>query len=265
MTRSLFRSVAVIVALLVGGCGLFPDVKDETANWSAQKLYTEAKEALSEGSYDKAIKYFETLEARYPYGRYAQQAQLEVAYAYFKSQEPALSIAACDRFIKLHPNHPNVDYAYYLKGLANFNEDIGIFGYISNQDQSERDPKAARESFEAFKELVERFPQSKYSADAAARMNYLVNALSSHEVHAARYYLRRGAYVAAVNRAQYAVQNYPQTPALEEAMFITIKAYDALGLTDLRDDAERVMRKNFPDSAYYTRGLDGESSWWKFW
>ena len=209
MTRSLFRSVAVIVALLVGGCGLLPDVKDETANWSAQKLYTEAKQALTEGSYDKAIKYFETLEARYPYGRYAQQAQLEVAYAYFKSQEPALSIAACDRFIKLHPNHPNVDYAYYLKGLANFNEDLGIFGYISNQDQSERDPKAARESFQAFKELVERFPQSKYSADATARMNYLVNALSSHEVHAARYYLRRGAYVAAVNRAQYAVRELP--------------------------------------------------------
>jgi outer membrane protein assembly factor BamD len=249
----------------MGGCGLLPDVKDETADWSAQKLYTEAKEALNDGSYEKAIKYFENLESRYPYGRYAQQAQLEVAFAYYRSQEPALAIAACERFIKLHPNHPNVDYAYYLRGLANFNEDLGYIGYIANQDQSERDPKAARESFQAFKELVERFPQSKYAADSTARMNYLVNALASHEVHTANYYLRRGAYIAAVNRAKFALQNYPQTPAIEEAMFITVKAYDALGMTELRDDADRVMHKNFPHSAYYARGLDKKSAWWKLW
>jgi outer membrane protein assembly factor BamD len=263
--QSLLRSVAVIVSLLIGGCGLLPDVKDETADWSAQKLYTEAKEALNDGSYEKAIKYFENLEARYPYGRYAQQAQLEVAFAYYRSQEPALAITACERFIKLHPNHPSVDYAYYLKGLANFNEDLGYIGYLANQDQSERDPKAARESFQAFKELVERFPQSKYAADSTARMKYLVNALASHEVHAANYYLRRGAYVAAVNRAQFAIQNYPQTPAVEEAMFIAVKAYDALGMTELRDDTDRIMRKNFPRSEYYTRGFDKKSPWWRLW
>jgi outer membrane protein assembly factor BamD len=259
------RSLAVIVALLLGGCGLLPDLKDETADWSAQKLYSEAKEAMNDGSYEKAVKYFETLEARYPYGRYAQQAQLEVAYAYYKSQEPALAIAACDRFIKLHPNHPNVDYAYYLKGLVNFNEDLGMIGHVSAQDQSERDPKAARESFQAFKELVTRLPESKYAPDAIARMNYLVNALASHEVHVARYYYRRGAYVAAAARAQYAVQNYPQTPALEEALFIMVKAYDAMGLTDLRDDSERIMRTNFPKSEYYVRGFDRKTPWWKLW
>lgn len=254
-----------MAALLLGGCGLLPDVQDETANWSAQKLYTEAKEAMADGSYDKAIKYFESLEARYPYGRYAQQAQLEVAYAYFRSQEPPMAIAAADRFIKLHPNHPNVDYAYYLKGLANFNEDLGLMGHVSRQDPTERDPKAARESFLAFKELVTRFPESKYAKDARARMAYLVNALAAHEVHVARYYYRRGAYVAAVNRAQHAIQNYPQAPVQEEALYIMVKGYDALGMTDLRDDAARIMKKNFPDSELYARGLEKDTPWWKLW
>ncbi len=160
------RILALILLVLVAGCGLFPETQDETKGWSAQKLYSEAKSEMGDGNYTKAIKYFETLEARYPYGRYAQQSQLEVAYAYFKDNEPISAIAACDRFIKLHPNHPNVDYAYYLKGLANFNEDLGLLGAIANQDLSERDPKAARDSFDAFKELVTRFPGSKYTPDA---------------------------------------------------------------------------------------------------
>jgi outer membrane protein assembly factor BamD len=250
---------------LLGGCGLLPDVIDETAGWSANKLYSEAKDAMAEGAYDKAIKYFEKLEARYPYGRFAQQAQLEVAYAYFKQAEPASAIAACDRFIRLHPNHPNVDYAYYLKGLVNFNEDLGILGYVSNQDLTERDPKAARESFVAFKELVSRYPESKYAADATARMKYLINALAAYEVHVARYYIKRGAFVAAANRAQTAVKTYPEAPANEEALFIMVKAYDALNLADLRDDAERVMKKNFPNSEYYKRGLNRKEPWWKLW
>lgn len=260
------RSLAAIIVLLVlAGCGVLPEAKDETAGWSAQKLYSEARGSMGEGSYEQAIKYFEKLEARYPYGRYAQQAQLEVAYAHYRQNEAAAAIAAADRFIKLHPNHPNVDYAYYLKGLVNFNEDLGLFASISRQDQSERDPKAARESFDTFKELVARFPDSKYAPDSMQRMAYLVNALASHEVHVARYYMRRGAYLAAVNRAQYAVQHYPQAPALEEAMFIIVKGYEELGMKDLRDDAERVMRKNFPDSVYYKRGLESGSPWWKLW
>ncbi|QKS30984.1 MAG: Outer membrane protein assembly factor BamD [Accumulibacter sp.] len=263
------RSLAIIASLflasLLAGCGLFPDAKDETIGWSANKLYTEAKEALNDGSYAKAVKYFEKLESRYPYGRYAQQAQIDIAYAYWKDQEPASAIAACDRFIKLHPNHPNVDYVYYLKGLINFNEDLGILGIVSNQDMTERDPKGARESFDAFRELVTRFPDSKYTPDAILRMKYLVNALASLELHVARYYMKRGAYLAAANRAQYAVLNYPAAPANEEALFIMVKAYDALGLTDLRDDAERVMRRNFPNSAYYVRGLERKEPWWKLW
>ncbi len=240
-------------------------MQDETRGWSAQKLYSEAKSQMDEGGYEKAIKYFESLEARYPYGRYAQQAQLEVAYAYYKSSEPVSAVAACDRFIKLHPNHPNVDYAFYLKGLVNFNEDLGLLGAIASQDMSERDPKAARESFESFKELANRFPDSKYAPDAVARMKYLVNALASQEVHAARYYFKRGAYVAVVNRGQYVLQHYPQAPAAEEALVLMVKAYDAMGMADLRDDTMRVVQKNFPNSKYLNGAVKEGSPWWKLW
>ena len=263
------RSLAVIAALflatLFAGCGLLPEQKDETAGWSANKLYAEAKDAMNEASYEKAIKYFEKLESRYPYGRFAQQAQIDIAYAYWKDNEPASAVAACDRFIKLHPNHPNVDYVFYLRGLVNFNEDLGLLGQISQQDMTERDPKGARESFEAFRELVTRFPDSKYTPDAILRMKYLVNALASLEVHVARYYMKRNAYIAAINRSQFALKNYPDAPATEEALFIMVKAYDLMGMNDLRDDSERVMRKNYPNSVYYTRGLERKEAWWKLW
>jgi outer membrane protein assembly factor BamD len=259
------RSLAVILALLLCSCGLLPEVKDETSGWTADKLYKEAKDEISKGGYSNAVKYLEKLEARYPYGRYAQQAQIELAYVYFKDGDHASSVAACDRFIKLHPNHPNVDYIYYLKGLVNFNEDLGLLGKLSSQDLTERDPKAARDSFDAFKELVTRHPESKYTPDAIARMKYLVNALASHEVHVARYYMKRGAYVAAANRAQFALLNYSQAPAVEEALFVMVKAYDALGMSDLRDDADRVMQKNFPESVYFKGTVGKKDPWWMLW
>jgi outer membrane protein assembly factor BamD len=261
------HSLAVFLALLscLGGCGLLPEAGDETRGWSAAKLYAEAKDNLSSRNYETAIKYYQKLEARYPYGRFAQQAQIEAAYAYYKDNEPAQAIGAADRFIKLHPNHPSVDYLYYLKGLANFNDDLGILGYFSSQDMTERDPKAARDAFEAFKELAARYPKSKYTPDAIARMNYLVNALAAHEIHVARYYIKRGAFVAAANRAQYALKTYPQSPTNEEGLVIMVKAYDALGLTGLRDDAERVMVKNFPNSPYLKGGGGKSTSWWQIW
>jgi outer membrane protein assembly factor BamD len=259
--------LATVVSLLCGGCGMFGDAKpaDETANMTPSQLYQAARDAMSDGSYDKAIKYFEKLESRYPYGRYAQQSQLEIAYAYFKQGESTSAISACDRFIRLHPNHPSVDYAYYLKGLINFNDDMGFIGKLAEQEQSERDPKAARESFLSFKELVGKFPESKYAPDATARMAFLLNALASHEVFVAKYYLKRGAYVAAVNRAQDTMRTYPEAPANEAALFILVQSYDALGMKELRDDAERVMRKNFPKSTYYEAGLDRPEPWWKLW
>ncbi len=265
------RSVAILrhtvlilfVGLLAACAGTVEE--DRTRNWTADKLYQEAKSEMASGSWEEAIKLYEKLEARYPYGRYAQQAQIEVAYAYYKSGEAASAIAACDRFIRLHPNHPSVDYVYYLKGLVNFNEDLGLMGTISDQDPTERDSKAARDSYESFRDLVTRFPNSKYTPDASQRMAYLVNALASNEVHVARYYLKRGAYVAAANRAQYAVKTFPNAPAIEEGLFILVKSYDAMGMNDLRDDAERVMKKNFPNSVYYTRGLDRQTPWWRLW
>ena len=250
---------------LLSGCGMADKPNDPTAGWSAARLYQEAKEELDGRNYAQAIKLYESLEARYPYGRFAQQAQLEVAYAYYKQNEQASAVAAIDRFLKLYPNNDNVEYAMYLKGLVWFNEDRGLLAGLSDQDPSERDSKGARDAFDAFKELLQRFPEGKYTADATARMKYLVNSLAWNDVHVARYYMKRGAYIAAANRAQSALTTYPGAPALEEALFIMVKAYDALGMNDLRDDADKVMHKNFPNSEYFKRGLNRTAPWWKLW
>ena len=263
------RILTVFIALAVGllaGCGIFSGKEvDETRGWTAQKLYAEARQELSDRNWENAIKHYERIESRYPFGRFAQQAQIEVAYAHWKNDDIASALASIDRFVKLHPNHPSADYMYYLRGLINFNDDLGIMGFFSGQDLSERDPKAAAEAFAAFKELVTRFPQSKYAPDAIQRMNYLVNALASHEVHVARYYMKRKAYVAAANRTQYALKTYPGAPANEEGLVIMVKAYDAMGMVALRDDAERVMKKNFPDSVYLKGGPRKDVPWWQIW
>ena len=252
------------VAALAGGCGT--DTQDETVGWSAQRLYGEAKDAIGNKDWPRAIRYLEKLEARYPYGRFAQQAQLEIAYCHWKDNERALGVAAVDRFIKMYPNHANVDYAWYLKGLINFNDQYGMFSWLTSPDMSDRDPKSTRESFNAFKEVVTRFPESRYADDAMARMRYLVNTLASHEVHVARYYMKRGAYLAAANRAQFAIRNYAQSPATEEAVFVLVLAYDRLGMNDLRDAADRVMRTNFPDSRYLKVGGNRKDvPWWRLW
>ncbi|HEY9381207.1 MAG TPA: outer membrane protein assembly factor BamD [Burkholderiales bacterium] len=261
------RSVALLLmALLLAGCGLGATNEDETAGWSAQRLYSEARDMMNSGDYTHAVEYFEKLEARFPFGRYAQQAQLEIAYAYYREGETASAVAACDRFIKLHPNHPNVDYAHYLKGVANFYEDQSMLAQLADQDPSERDPRSARDAFNAFRELVTRYPESKYAEDALARMNYIVNALAAHEVHVASYYMRRGAYLAAANRAQYAVKTYPETPAREEALYLMAVAYDRMGMAALRDDARRVLQTNFPDSGYLQgKAPTKENPWWRLW
>ena len=264
MLRSLLA--AVLLAVAFTGCGGLNSSDDETLGWSAQKLYGEAKDAMGSKDWIKAIKYLEKLEARYPYGRFAQQAQLEVAYCYWKEGERASAIAAADRFIKLYPNHANVDYAWYLKGLINFNETLGVLWWLTTPDLSDRDPRSSRDAFNAFKEVVTRFPESKYAEDSAARMRYLVNTLAQYEVHVARYYMRRGAYLAAANRAQYAIKTYQTAPALEEAVFVLARAYDAMGMTSLRDDTTRVMLANFPKSKYLSDGeIKAGAPWWRIW
>lgn len=264
MLRAKLSCVPAVLALLLAACSSTPE--DKTATWSPNKIYSEARDEMNAGGYDKAIPLFEKLEGRAAGTPLAQQAQLEKAYAHYKSGDQAQAIATLDRFVKLHPASPAIDYALYLKGLVNFNDNLGMFAFLSRQDLSERDQKAAKESFEAFKELVTRYPDSKYTPDARARMTYIVNALAQYEVHVARYYYTRGAYVAAINRAQAAVTEYRDVPALEEALFILVRSYDALGMTQLRDDSRRVLEKTYPNSAYLTGRAQGPAGpWWKFW
>lgn len=259
--------VAAACALAMGlaGCASTPE-PDKTASWSPNKIYAEAKDEANSGAYDKAIPLYEKLEGRAAGTPLAQQAQLDKAYAQYKGGEQAQAIATLNRFIKLHPASPAMDYALYLRGLVNFNDNLGIFGSITRQDLSERDQNAAKESFESFKELVSRFPDSRYTPDARLRMNYIVNSLAQSEVHVARYYYSRGAYVAAINRAQAAIADYRDVPALEEATYILYKSYDALGMNDLRDDTRRIMEKTYPQSQYMGQGFkSAQHPWYKFW
>ena len=263
--RSFLAFTFAALALgMLAGCGMFGDKLNERKNWTVEDYYQNAKSDLDSGNYAGAIKLYEALEARYPFGRYAQQAQLDIAYAYYKENDSAQAVAATERFIKLHPNHPNLDYALYLKALAFFKPDLGLFGDLLNLDPSDRDPKALRESFEAFKDLVIRFPEGIYAADARARMAYLVNTLARHDVSVARYYMTRGAYLASVNRAQNVIQRYPQAPAIQDALEVSIEAYEKMGLPELANSSRRVLEKNFPNNAMVSKSGNSKS-WWKLW
>lgn len=231
--------------LLLTGCAAVET--DETAGWNASEIYEEAKFALKEGNFERALDLYSKLEARYPYGRYAQQAQLETIYAHYKADEPDAAIAAADRFIKLHPRHPNVDYAYYMRGLASFSVGTGFLERFFPSDPAERDPQRAREAFRHFRELVSRFPESRYAEDALDRMTYLRNSLARHEIQVAEYYLMREAYLAAANRARYVLENYEATPAVPNALRIMVSAYRAMNMPELAEDALRVLRLNYPD------------------
>ena len=239
---------AVLVVAGLGGCSLLPEQIDKTKEWSAARLYSEAKDELSSGNYETAIGYFEKLQARYPFGRYAQQAQLELIYAYYKSNEPDAAIAAADRFIRTYPRHPFVDYAYYLKGLTNFTREGGVMQRLRPIDMKTTDTSLSLQAFNDFSELVRRFPNSKYAEDAKQRMLFLRNNLAAYEIHVAAYYMRRKAYVAAANRAKYVIQNYPRTPAVPEALAILTRAYTKMGMPELAEDSLRVLTFNYPDS-----------------
>ncbi|WP_029148809.1 outer membrane protein assembly factor BamD [Methylophilus sp. 5] len=261
------RAFILITALTLSACAIFgnPNPPDETKGWAEQRLYAAGQEKMVDKNYDKAIEYFQKLEARYPHGAYATQAQLEVAYAYYKKSEPVLCLSAVDRFIKLHPNHPNLDYAYYLKGLATFNE-RGIMEKYTKQEINDRDPKTLRVSFNAFKELVERFPTSRYKKDATQRMIYLVNTLAMHEMHVSRYYMQRKAYVAALNRSRYVLETYPNSSSVEDALVTMVSAYDAMDMADLKGDTLRILKTNYPENPMISGKInEDEKIWWKFW
>ena len=254
----------LLAAGLLAGCGTA--TRDPESQWTPERLYAEAKEEASLGNYERAGKLYERLEGRASGTALAQQAQIERAYMLYKSTDKAQALSVLERFIKLHPTSAALDYALYLQGLINFNDNLGMLGNLARQDLSERDQQASRDSYQSFKQLVDQFPQSLYADDARVRMNYIVNALAAYEVHVARYYYRRGAYVAAVNRAQTVVSDYQESPAAQEALYIMATSYDMLGLTELRDDADRVLRKSFPDSSLYTDGVgSAKKAWWQVW
>ncbi len=234
----------LLLLTLFTGCALLPDQIDETKDWSASKLYLEAKESQSNGDYLSALDYLQKLEARFPFGRYAMQAQLDTAYIHYRNSEPDSAIAAADRFIKLHPMSEFSAYAYYLKGLINFNRNSGFLDDVFPTDPSQRDPGATLTSFNDFNELIRRFPESKYAADARKRMIYLRNNMAKYELHAADYYMRRGAYLAAANRASKVVQSYQRSTSVKRALEIMVEAYNKLGLTDLAGDAQQVLTMN---------------------
>jgi outer membrane protein assembly factor BamD len=260
LARVATRFVPVALAAVLAACA---SQAEKDAATPVEKLYADAMEDAASGSYDRAIKSLDRIEGRAAGSILAQQAQLELAYLYWKTQDKVQALATLDRFIKLHPSSPALDYALYLRGLVNFNDDMGFLADLAGQTVAERDQQAARESYQSFKQLVEQFPNSKYAPDARLRMDYTVNTLAEYEVRVAAYYLRRGAYVAAVNRAKECVTEFPQTASIPQALGIMVEGYDKLGLPQLRDDAKRVLEKNFPGSEYaqgYTK-----KSWWHLW
>lgn len=234
---------------MLPACSYLEERKDPTAGMSASQLYAKAKDSLNSGAYDQAIKYYETLEGRFPFSRFAQQAQIETAYAYYRQDEPELAIAAIDRFVKLYPRHPNVDYAYYLKGMVNFNRGRSITDYLSPRDLSQTDPATLRQSFADFDILVRSFPDSRYREDARQRMIFLRNMLARHELMVAEYYMRRGAYAAAAQRGIHVVEHFQESDAVADALVMMVRAYRELDLPESAADALRVLRHNYPARA----------------
>ncbi|RRJ83266.1 outer membrane protein assembly factor BamD [Aestuariirhabdus litorea] len=243
--RSFRNLITPLVALLLVACAaddknLIPEDLSET------ELYRKAQSALELRNFGEAVDNLRALESRYPFGSYAEHAQLELIYAYYMRQEPESAKATAERFIRLHPQHPNVDYAYYMKGLASYTADVGLMERYVEIDMSRRDPGQARDSFTEFAELLNRFPESPYATDARQRMIFLRNQLSLYEIHVADYYLKRKAYVAAVNRGQYVVENMQRTPAVPAALAVMVEGYLQLGLDEEAQSTLEVMRLNYP-------------------
>mgnify|MGYP003931683199 CR=1 FL=1 len=249
-TIPLHRPLAALLAALLclgllSACSTTPT--DPTAGWSARRLFEEAKLALGNNEFETAISHLEKLRARYPFGRYALQAQLELAYAYYKSDQFDEAIATCDRFIKEHPRNQHVDYAYYLRGLSNFNRSKSLVDVFIPRDDSKRDTLALHNAFADFDTLVRRFPDSSYAADSRQRMIHLRNNMARHELNTARFYYQRGAVVAAANRAKYLLEHFDGTPSTADALALLARSYAVLGEEGLARDTLRVLQRNFPD------------------
>ncbi len=254
--------LALFTVALISGCASSKTKYDKTANWSAEQLYKDAKEEMASGGWNQARERLTAIESRYPFGVYAQQAAIDLAYVNWKDGENEQAMAAINRFQQLYPNHPGTDYILYLKGLISFTPASAFMRSLTGQDPSERDPKGLRASYDAFMELIKRFPNSKYTPDAQHRVTWLVNTIAMNEVHVARYYYNHGAYIAAANRAQTVIIDFEGVPAAEEALYILVQSYDKLGMTDLKNDAQRVFDKNFPNSAFKKKGFQTDKKGW---
>jgi outer membrane protein assembly factor BamD len=238
--------LTLLIALSLIGCS-GTDELPPSADAGEQQIYDEAQRYLRNDNYDLAVRSLQQLEARYPFGKYAEQAQLELIYAHYGAYEHEAAVEAADRFIRLHPLHPNVDYAYYMKGLAAYTANEDFFARFMPTDPTKRDTTQAREAFAEFAQLLSRFPNSAYAADAEARMVALRNLLARHEINVANYYLRRGAYLAAVNRGRYVVENFQRTPAVADGLAVMAQGYIFLDMDDLAEESIAVLASNFPD------------------
>lgn len=261
--KRLVRAASMATAaLIIVGCGTVKAPVDETAGWTAERLYQDAKTEMNTGNWNAARTRLEAIEARYPFGTFAQQALIDQAYINWKDEEPEQALAAIDRFQKQYPNHPGSDYMLYLKGLISFTPPSAMLSRVTRQDPSERDPKGLRESYEAFNDLIESYPDSRYATDAKQRLTWLVSTIAENEVHVAEYYYSRGAYVASINRAQRVITDFEGVEIAEKALYLMYLSYDKLGKTDLRDDVKRIMDQNFPDSVYWEQGLEASKNYW---
>ncbi len=263
-TTALAIGLGLSLALSAGCAG--KGYKKIGPNSTTEDIHAEARDESNIRSWSTAIPLWEMLESKAAGTPLAQQAQLEKAYAYYKNGDAASALATIERFQKLHPTSPAMDYALYLKGIINFNDDLGLLGFLTPQDLSERDQNAAKLSLQAFQDLVQRFPESKYSEDSAKRAQYIINSLAQSEVNVAAYYYKRRAYVAAINRAQMALKDYPQTPAQESALYYLIKSYEALKMDSLAEDTRRVYAASYPQGQMLKYGPGGiDKPWWRIW
>ena len=262
---ALLAGLMLGLAVSLSACGLGSDGPDPTSGWSAEKIYAEAKAELSAGNLAQATRLFGRLESRYPFGRYAQQAQLELAYGHYKLGEKEQALSTLDRFSKMYPSSPAMVYVFYLRGLVHFNDQMGLLVKLGGQSLADRDLKATRQAYDAFRVVLERYPDSSYADDARQRLRYLINTLAEGELTIAKFYWIRGAHVAAANRAQQLIQQFPDTPAVEEALVVLILAARELGLKQQADDAERVFKLNYPESRKLATQLKLETRWWEFW
>ena len=246
--KKYFIPLIVALTTLSGCSSLNTDpLPAQEEGWGVEQVYSEAKKALDNEDYSTAIKYYNLLEARFPFGDYAQQSLIDSAFAHYKNDDPENALATIDRFIRVYPLNPKLDYAIYLRGLINFTRDMGFVEKYIPRDETQRDPGAAKLALQDFTNLINRFPSSQYSEDASQRIVYLRNRLAQHEINVAHFYLRRGAYIAALNRGKFVIENYQRTPAMPEALSIVVRAYKVLALNDLSEDALRVLETNYPD------------------